>query len=261
MAKSKQPAGRPGDAARRAAELARRKADEAKQERLRQDKREAVAGANTRGVDMGFPPDVLLARKLITQDMRDEGLRFAQLAWWLYGTPSASCAALYARVAAGGAVDGDLAPMRADDPSEEVLKRILRNKQRFERMVTALGGITGKGDIEVKHIGGRALHYRLIIYAAPKRTLYEAVRNACQYLEPLNLVASIDPRGEGRDPQAGVPSYDLRQMARLIDGLARLVELRTAEDRHVRRRDARRAASQAEASSRARTDQNGTPRP
>jgi hypothetical protein len=235
MAKRKDRAGRPGDAGRRAAAALALRKDEAKQEKLRQDKRSAIAGDETRGVDVGFPPDVLLARKLITQEMRDEGLRFAQLAWWLYGTPAASCDGLYARVAAGGAVDGDLAPLRADEESDEVLERVLRNKRRFERMVAALGGITGKGDIEVRQVGGRSFPYRMMVYAAPRGTLYEAVRNACQYLEPPGLVISLRPSGEARTSD-GVPSYDLRQMARLIDGLAKLVELRTAEDKHVRRK-------------------------
>jgi hypothetical protein len=259
MAKRKDKGARGAAALQRAQQIAADKLEE----RRRLDKREAIAGGgNLRGVDAAFPPDVLLKRGLITQDMRDEGLRFAQLAWWLYGTPSASCDGLYARVAAGGAVDGDLAPMRADEQSDEVLRRVLRNKRRFERMAMALGGITGKGEIEVRQIGGRAFPYRMMIFAAPKGTLYEAVRNACQYLESPGLMTSLRPNGDARGDS--VPSYDLRQMARLIDGLAKLVALRTAEDRHVRRKHGASAqrsspagdSATPQASSRARTGQD-----
>jgi hypothetical protein len=229
MAKRKDKGARSAAALQRAQQLASDRIEE--QRRL--DKREAIAGANPRGVDMAFPPDILMKLGWINQDMRDEGLRFAQLAWWLFGTPAASCDGLYARVATGGAVDGDHAPLRADDETDEVLQRILRNKRRFERLAIALGGMI-RGEIEVRRIGGRALPYRMPLFAAPKRTMYEAVRNACQYLEPPGIVTSMKPNRDARGES--VPSYDLRQMARLIDGLGKLVDLRNAEDRHVRRK-------------------------
>lgn len=49
-----------------------------------------------------FPLDVLAQRGIITADMRDEGWRFAQLAWSLFGRPGGSCQGIYERMVSGG---------------------------------------------------------------------------------------------------------------------------------------------------------------
>jgi hypothetical protein len=72
------------------------------------------------------------------------------------------------------------------------------------------------------------LPFRLTIFAASAGTMYAAVRSACQYLEmpPLNVTPGASS------------SAALKQLARLIDGLGKPLELCTAEDRHLRRKHA-----------------------
>lgn len=108
-----------------------------------QQKRAEALGGDLRGADLEFPADVLVARGLLSRDMRDELLRFAQLAWWLYGFPSASCEALYDRMCAGGSGE-DFAPRaegEADDPDEQRrrLDLIRSRKRRFDKMLRTLG--------------------------------------------------------------------------------------------------------------------------
>lgn len=212
-----------------------------------QQKRQRLAGDRRVGLD--FPLDILLARRLITPEMRDEGLRFAMLAWWLYGAPTASCSALYERMVAEGYGAGDFTPRAAGaaDPTEDELERIRSQKARFGRMVRALGGVR-EGDAEKIVIGGKPLWYR------PRQPLsnpiFEAVRDACQFLERPALVDAMAASRES-DP---VAASHFRTMARLLEGLGRLVELRAAEDRHWRQVRARRVQELQRAAAEAPTD-------
>jgi hypothetical protein len=150
---------------------------------------------------------VLKVLGLITEDERDEGLRFAQLAWWLYGLPVAGPELLYERVVSGVG-DVDLAPRRElhinPELATEELERIARNKARFERMMTALKK------------------------AAPRDLVLAAVQRATQLLKVPEFAKTV-----GTDACTVEHWYDF---ARLKRGLRLLVGLRDAEDRHWRRR-------------------------
>jgi hypothetical protein len=171
-------------------------------------KRMAAVGDHATGLD--FPLDVLLTLGLITEEERDQGLRFAQLSWWLYGLPVAGPELLYERVVSG-IVDVDLAPRRdlhitIDDPDaarEEALQ-IERNKARYERCMTALRK------------------------AAPRELVLQAVKKATQHLEVPRFVRTI-----GTTDCTGAHWYEFSRLKR---GLELLVALRDAEDRHWQRR-------------------------
>ncbi len=184
--------------------------------------RQQIAGDERVGLD--FPCDILLSHGLITEEMRDEGLRYAMLAWWLYGAPGASCAGLYERMVAEGA-GSDFTPRpEGEDASDEQLKRIRSQKARFERMVAALIG-KPQGAV-FQRIAGTPL---------------EMVRRVCQFGElPEFLAALISKPPRAPNPEA------YRDMTRLAEGLRRLVALRAAEDRyhHKRRAGAPAAAIQ-----------------
>jgi hypothetical protein len=165
-----------------------------------------AVGDDKTGLD--FPLDVLKVLGLISEDERDEGLRFAQLAWWLYGVPAAGSEALYERIVSG-VVDPDLTPRReaaSDDPELQAreIERIARNKARFERMMAALRK------------------------AAPKDLVLMAVKKATQLLTMPEFAKRI-----GTEECTAEHWYEF---ARLKRGLRLLVGLRDAEDRHWRRR-------------------------
>jgi hypothetical protein len=169
-------------------------------------RRQALCGDAKTGTD--FPLDVMLTLRLISEDERDEGLRFAQLSWWLYGLPFAGPELLYERMVSG-VVDADMAPRRElvmDDPELQVreVERIRRNKQRFERMVEALKR------------------------AAPRELVLAAVKRATQLLLMPRFLITIGTESAGTE--------DWYEMARLKRGLNILATLRDAEDRHWRRR-------------------------
>lgn len=164
----------------------------------------------------GFPLDVLLTLRLISEDERDEGLRFAQLSWWLYGLPVTGPELLYERMVSGF-VDVDLAPRRElhinlDDPdhAREELLRIERNKARYERMMAALR------------------------QAAPRELVLGAVQRATQLLQMPAFVLNV-----GREETSPEEWYE---MARLKKGLRILVKQRDSEDRHHQRVRARRGS-------------------
>jgi len=210
--------GDPVDRLRKAELEAKRRDEEKKEEQRRLDKRKAIAGDERVGLD--FPLDVLNARGLISDDMKYEGLRFAVLAWWLYGSPP-GCEALYERMVAGV---GEEFGLRVEgETSERQLARILSNKARFERMVAALGGVK-RGEVQVRRVAGRTVLYRMPIFLARKKSVLEAVERATQM---LMLPKAVMPNQE---------PADYEEMARLLKGLAALVELRKAEDRHWRRK-------------------------
>ena len=180
-------------------------------------RRLALIGAgNEAGTGPDFPLDVLVAQGLIGRDMRDEGMRYAMLAWWLYPRPSASCAALYDRMVAEGFGGGDFAPRPGGETDEEQHAHIRGQKARFARMLNALGGA--------------------------RSPLFQAVRGATQFLERPSFLQKLAP-----DDGAPVPlgAEDYRQMWVLTEGLRRLVAARGAEDRHWSRE---RAAAIAELS-------------
>jgi len=149
---------------------------------------------------------VLLTLRLVSEDERDQGLRFAQLSWWLYGLPVTGPELLYERMVTG-AVDVDLAPRRElhitmDDPdaAREELLRIERNKARYERMVEALRR------------------------AAPRDLVLGAVKRATQLLQMPPFVLTVGLANTS--PEAWY------EMARLKMGLRILVKQRDAEDRY-----------------------------
>jgi hypothetical protein len=217
------------EAARRAALAMAEKKAEGVEVQRRLDKRKALSGDERIGG--GFPLDVLLSRRLVSQDMRDEGLRFAQLGWWLFGVPEASVEGLYDRMLTGG-VDEDLAPLGSDETDEDVLRRIHSNKHRFERMTRALGGAT-RGEVAPSPaICGRVHLYRLPCFLPRQGTMFQAVRQVCQFAEMPHFVLAVWSGGDAGDPGP----EDFRYMALLTEGLLRLVKLRAAEDRHWRRK-------------------------
>jgi len=192
-------------------------------------RRLALTGTAT-GIDMEFPPHVLHAQKLITQEMRDEAERFAMLAWWLYGTPSASCAAIYERMVAGGIGGDDFTPRREGELDERAQARISAQKARFARMLEALGAIRAAA-IETAAVGGTPVIYRPRRFTPIKGTVFEAVRNACQFLE----MPAIVPKLAAAEPPS-VEDWDA--FRRLLEGLRRLVAARDAGARYWRRRRA-----------------------
>ena len=177
-----------------------------------------------------FPPDVLFAQGMIDQDMRDEALRFAMLAWLLFKSPTASCAAIYERMVAEGFGGGDFAPRTEGETDELYHARIRSQKARFHRMLEALGAVT-TGPIEETRIGGRQVIYRAPIWTRIEGTMFEAVRNSTQFLQPPRLVLKL-AASEAIAPE------DWAEMTRLSKGFKRLVAARSAEDRHWRRRRA-----------------------
>lgn len=191
-------------------------------------RRRLALTANQAGTD--FPPDVLLAQGLITQDMRDEALRFAMLAWWLYGAPAASCAAIYERMVAEGFGGGDFAPRAEAETDEQHHARIRSQKARFGRMLAALGAVA-PGPVESAMVAGKLVFYRARRYAQLKGSIFQAVRQAAQFLELPRLIEKL------RD-KAPIAPEDSHQMTLILEGLRRLVGARGAEDRHWRRRRA-----------------------
>lgn len=175
--------------------------------------RKRLEGVGDAATGLDFPLDVLEMLRLITREERDEGLRFAQLAWWLYGLPVAGPELLYERIVSGF-IDVDLAPRRElhiaiEDPdaAREELERIERNKARFERSMTALRK------------------------AAPRDLVLLAVKRATQLLVVPEFAKRV-----GTDACTVEHWYDF---ARLKRGLRLLVALRDSEDRHWRRRRSR----------------------
>lgn len=164
-------------------------------------KRKLLSGSERVGSDV--PIDVLLERRLITEEMRDEGLRFTMLYWWSFGMPNASCAALYQRMLAGG--PGDEFTPRPEGVADDAdaIERIRSQKARFARM---LGRLEARG--------------RLVV---------DALRRIAGHLEYPRFLMKL---AEGDAPTGA----DHREMARLIEGLDALVQLRNEEDRHWRRR-------------------------
>lgn len=190
------------------------------------EQRRAISGDAAIGVD--FPLDVMLGRNLISEDERDEGLRFAMLAWWLYGLPHQGPELLYERIVSG-VVDADLAPARelavGDDPElrQREIDRIERNKARFERMT-------------------RALQSRQSFrgFTPLAGTVHQAVREVAQF---LRLPLAVQKQANGRR----LVARDYLELARIEHGLAKLVDLRDAENRAFkRRRDAEISASRLE---------------
>lgn len=191
-------------------------------------RRLALTG-DARGVESEFPPEVLLANKLITQEMRDEAVRFAMLAWWLFGTPSASCAGIYDRMVAGGVGD-DYAPRREGELDDRAAARIQAQKARFARMLEVLGAVH-RAPIETSSVGGRTVIYRPRNFTPIRGTVFEAVRNCCQFLE----LPAIVPKLAAAEP----PSVeDWAAWIKLLDGLRRLVAARGSAERRWRRRRA-----------------------
>lgn len=171
--------------------------------------RKRIAATGEGHVGLDFPLDVLKLLGLITDSERDEGLRFAQLSWWLYGLPFAGPELLYERVVSGF-VDVDLAPRRElhvtlDDPdaAREEAERIARNKRRYEKMVDALRR------------------------AGPNDLVLNAVKAATQMLQMPKFALVV-----GTPDATPATWYD---MARLKKGLAVLVRPRDAEDRYLGR--------------------------
>jgi hypothetical protein len=163
-------------------------------------KRIAIAGDSRVGVD--FPLDVLQARGYIGAEMRDEGLRFAVLAWSLFGFPMQSCAALYERMVAEGF--GDLALPRAEgeDPDRDDWMR--RQRALYDRMARSLGW---------RGVG------------TPSGECYIAVREATQFCQLPRHVDDLINRRPSR-------TEAWSEMAALTAGLKALVRLR---ERHQRR--------------------------
>jgi len=155
-------------------------------------KRLAVAGDDRIGID--FPLDVLQARGFITSEMRDEGLRFAALAWSIYGFPMQSCQALYERMVADG-IGTEMSALRAEgeDPDRDDWQR--RQATLYARMARALGW-RGPG--------------------TPSGECFIAVRDAAQHCRMPRLVADLI---EGRPSR--VEAYS--EMAALVAGLKALV--------------------------------------
>lgn len=191
-------------------------------------KRLAVAGDERTGLD--FPLDVLHVRGLITEDMRDEGLRFAMLAWWLYGVPEASCAAIYERMVAEGA-GGEFGPrMTWDDQDPDRLARVRSQKARYLRMIRSLYAETA-GAIVVTTVAGKAVHHRTRNWTPIRGSIFEAVRDASQFMKLPRFVANL-----AHNPPKLASGPDYREMARLIEGLTRLVKLRAREDAYWTKR-------------------------
>ena len=171
-----------------------------------------------------FPLDVMLARNIISEAERDEGMRYFALASWLYGTAAASCEALYERVIASGLMGEDFALTRrheGDVPDPQEGERIGRAKARFERMVNALSS-----------------SQRFRGYMPIRGTVLEAVRNCAQFLQ---MPRSVEKIATGRRLLAA----DYIELARLQHGLARLVRLREEEEQAWRQRRGWDAAAEA----------------
>ena len=170
--------------------------------------RDQLAGRERPGRGMSLdvlnnPLDLLASHGLITEEMWYEGARFAMLAWWLFGTPAASCQGLYERMLAGG-MGEDFSPRpEGAEADEERLARIASQKARFGRMSRALEG---------------------------KPSRLNTVRRICQFLKRPALINALAD-GAAASPEA------LRELTYLSEGLARLVELRRAEDRYRSRLD------------------------
>lgn len=173
-------------------------------------RRRAIAGDPRVGLD--YPLDVLLARGLITVDMRDEGLRFAMLAWWRYGFPAPGIEKLYERMLAGGGFD-ELRGLAAED--DEAVQRARAAKGRLRRMTAALAG--------------KRLPKAGPLVAAIDGTPFGAVRRVAQFLELPRFILNL-AQGRPNGPA------EWAEMARLIAGLTRLVTLREREDAAQRRR-------------------------
>jgi hypothetical protein len=154
-----------------------------------QQKRQYLSGDIM--ISTQFPLDILLSRKLISVEQYQAGQRFAVVAWMRFGVPEASCAALYQRMVADGAWDHGDEFARLDEYTE---KRGAWARRSHEEMI---------GVLQPKD--------------QPRHTL-NAVQNATQMMRLPRFVANFASGDRNR------PS-DYREMARLIDGLDRLVDL------------------------------------
>jgi hypothetical protein len=164
-------------------------------ERVARDR--AALGDGDTGLD--FPPDVLLTKGYITADMRDEALRFASLAWAIYGLPFASQASLYRQVVSQ---PGDELEARAlSEFDRETLMK--RQRRQLEAMTRVLGRVP---------------------------ECLQAVRAVAQHLQ---LPRVLLDRAAKRPSQTGAYS----EIAALTKGLQALVNRRkrierAAEERH-----------------------------
>lgn len=161
---------------------------------------EPPPGAGAIPASTEFPLDVLAQRGVITAEQREEGQRFASLAWALFGAPGGSCAALYERMVAGGADDGGQKPAGDDDAEAE--------KEAGER---------------------RAAQWRE--YRALERILsrleFDALRRAAQYLEM--------PQAAREMISGGRPSWGaLTRLADLTNALRALTARRRADGQRGR---------------------------
>jgi len=167
-------------------------------------RRLALTGADDLGED--FPLDALLRLGFITQAEHDEGMRFAALAWSLYGAPFAGTEKLYERMISG-VVDGEYGPRReaaADDEARATeMARMVSNGLRYERMADALKALK------------------------PYGVVFETVRRATQFL--------VRPKFVLRATIGEMTDEEFSEFTRLRRGLKRLVKETGAEDRHISR--------------------------
>jgi hypothetical protein len=177
-----------------------------------QMRRLRVAGDTKTSLDV--PLDVLLAKGLVSKEMRDAGMAFALTAWSLFGQPAGSCEALYTR-ALSGQSDGATMRSGAAEESDEEIRRRVDAWRRYREMVSA--------------VVGRPIPEKGPVYLPLSGTAIGAVRAVCQLLEMPRIVFNMANREASS-------RRDFADIARLADGLNRLVELQRKKDAASRRR-------------------------
>lgn len=137
-----------------------------------------------------FPLDVLFARRMISEEERDAGFRFAAISWRLFGSPHKGCDAIYQRMVAGGMDDFGPSPTAAED--EDAQKRRQRLRDAHSRMV------------------------RLLQPEGTNRRLLGAVQNVAQHLRMPRYLLNFASK---RDRVS-----DLRELADIIVALGMLAD-------------------------------------
>jgi|SRR5579859_807161 len=156
-----------------------------------------------------FPLTIMRQRGLIDVELHDAGMRFAALAWALFGEPFAGCEALYERMVGST----DRTPSAEPDPERRAMRRRLHENMlaELQRRDPVLNQPIESG--RMRHV----------------------VTNVCQYAHmPRWLVVMI----EGTRASDGKMRYrlsDAIERGLLIEGLTRLAAME-------RQRSPRRAA-------------------